>query len=115
MANNRALPDGMPKSLHADWYLLDALKNAAGSYRKLGIRLNVNQRYLWEFLKKGKVPKSRAVRMRMGINVSSAGGKAYREMNQIAREYNWNNWSEYTRAVHDRIVTIERKGEPMDK
>jgi len=90
---------------------LRSLPDGKFSYPKLADILEINQRYLWEYMERGIVPTNKKARDAMGIVVVSKGAKIYQALNRRAQAQGWPSWSRYRLAVRDSEVLIEPFGE----
>ena len=72
-------------------------KEELGSYDKLAKKYGVNVRYVWELLTKGKMPKSKKVRNKLGIIPPSLVHTRYRtkKLNTIARLWGFTSWCSF--------------------
>jgi len=76
-------------------------KEELGSYDKLAKKYGVNVRYVWELLTKGKMPKSKKVRNKLGIIPPSLAHTRARtkQLNEIARSKGFASWCAYGTAM----------------
>jgi hypothetical protein len=84
----------------------------AGSWRELGRKYDLNQRYVWQYVIKGKRPKSRKICERLGITIPTNKLTYTRtrnaQANEVAQHMGYKNWSQLTTVMIDWYSTIKK-------
>ena len=105
MANNKAQTRVDDTSLARRREVLRKRREMLGSYAALARELDVNVRYVYEFIVRGQVPANKQVRDKMGIVWASKGARRYRALSKVAQAAGWRSWS--CRAVLNGDAQIE--------
>ena len=84
----------------------------AGSYRQLAEDLGIkHHNVISNFVKHGKIPKSKKDKIALGIYEPSKGKKKYDQSNIRARAKGWDSWNEYQLAINAGQIELPTKNE----